>query len=203
MKMHLLLGTPFSFRSGDFLAASILVFPSRRERPAFVIPAKRRGGGIPGDDDGRWWWPSRYAQRTHIYYYIADAQTDTHTHAERSRHFSLSLTQINGAQLDEIISIRKQPNELISHKVWAPKKLHFTVTLTWWLKMGNTQGTLTTAQKLKMADMIIIFCRVFYVAHRFLEEEKNHLTFSRVREWGKGITVGWSSRPISLIIRLL
>lgn len=84
--------------------------------------SQRRGGGIPGDDDGRWWWPSRYAQRTHIYYYIADAQTDTHTHTERSRHFSLSLTQINGAQLDEIISIRKQPNELISHKVWAPKK---------------------------------------------------------------------------------
>jgi hypothetical protein len=49
--------------------------------------------------------------------------------------------------------------------------------------MGNTQGTLTTAQKLKMADMIIIFCRVFYVAHRLVEEEeKNHLTFSRVRE---------------------
>lgn len=68
------------------------------------------------DDDGH-----HDMQRTHIYYYIADAQTDTHTHAERSRHFSLSLTQINGAQLDEIISIRKQPNELISHKVWAPK----------------------------------------------------------------------------------
>jgi hypothetical protein len=47
--------------------------------------------------------------------------------------------------------------------------------------MGNTQRTLT--KLLKMVDMIIIiFCRVFYVAHRFLEEEKNHLTFSRVRE---------------------